>query len=91
MDLIAVLAVVLGAPAALACLWYWSSRRNRRGAARRGASAGMLGIVDEIFRPETHQAHEIQKIQHELSAPVPAPGDPKYPYSGTVRLPKRES
>jgi hypothetical protein len=85
MDFLVVLAAVLGAPAVTACLWYWTSRR---GSAGRGATAGLLGIVDEVFRPETHQAQEIQKSQHELSAPAPAPGDPNKPYSGTIRLPE---
>ncbi|MDR6438825.1 hypothetical protein J2790_004000 [Paenarthrobacter nicotinovorans] len=72
MDILAVLAAVLGVPALLAVAWYWVSRQNRRGV-RRAAAGGMLGIADEIFRPETHQAHQIQRIQHELPAPAPAP------------------
>ncbi|BCW60703.1 hypothetical protein [Arthrobacter sp. StoSoilB20] len=72
MDILAVLAAVLGVPALLAMAWYWVSRQNRRGV-RRAAADGMLGIADEIFRPETHQAHQIQRIQHELPAPAPAP------------------
>ncbi|WP_159732498.1 hypothetical protein [Arthrobacter sp. 9V] len=73
MDILLVLSAVLGVPALLAGLWYWSSRQNSRGNVRRGATGGMLGVVDEIFRPETHQAVQIQKIQHELPAPAPAP------------------
>ncbi|PRB40731.1 MULTISPECIES: hypothetical protein [unclassified Arthrobacter] len=72
MDILLVLAAVLGVPALVAGLWYWSSRQNSRGV-RRAAAGGMLGIADEIFRPETHQAHQIQKIQYELPAPAPAP------------------
>ncbi|MCT9869919.1 hypothetical protein [Paenarthrobacter aurescens] len=72
MDILAVLAAVLGVPALLAGLWYWTSRQSKHGV-RRAAAGGMLGIADEIFRPETHQAHQIQKIQHELPAPAPAP------------------
>ncbi|MFJ6536032.1 hypothetical protein ACIQH5_07340 [Paenarthrobacter sp. NPDC091711] len=73
MDILLVLAAVLGVPALVAGLWYWSSRHNNRGNVRRGATGGMLGVADEIFRPETHQAVQIQKIQHELPAPAPAP------------------
>ncbi|MGJ3191869.1 hypothetical protein [Paenarthrobacter sp. FR1] len=72
MDILAVLAAVLGAPALLAGLWYWITRQNGRGV-RRTAAGGMLGIADEIFRPETHHAHQILKIQYELPAPAPAP------------------
>ncbi|MGA8787823.1 MAG: hypothetical protein WB535_02615 [Paenarthrobacter sp.] len=72
MDILAVLAAVLGVPALLAAAWYWVARQNRRGV-RRAAAGGMLGIADEIFRPETHHVHQIQKIQHELPAPAPAP------------------
>jgi hypothetical protein len=86
MDLIAVMAAVLGAPAGLAFLWYLSSRRNRRGGNTRRATGGMLGIVDEIFRPETHQAYQVQEIQHELPAPAPVPGDPKNPSAKTFHL-----
>ncbi|WP_326968166.1 hypothetical protein [Arthrobacter sp. CG_A4] len=42
--------------------------------------------MDEIFRPETHQAQQILRIQSELPAPAPAPGDPSNPYSGVIRL-----
>ncbi|UKA49658.1 hypothetical protein LFT48_19855 [Arthrobacter sp. FW305-123] len=73
MDILLVLAAVLGVPALLAVLWHWSSRHNKRGNVRRGTTGGMLGVVDEIFRPETHQAVQIQKIQQELPAPAPAP------------------
>jgi hypothetical protein len=73
MDILLVLAAALGVPALLAGLWFWSSRQNSRGNVRRGATGGMLGVVDEIFRPETHQAVQIQKIQQELPAPAPAP------------------
>lgn len=73
MDILLVLAAVLGFPALLAGIWSWSSRRSSQGKVRRGATGGMLGVVDEVFRPETHQAVQIQKIQHELPAPAPAP------------------
>lgn len=73
MDILLVLAAVLGVPAVLGGLWYWSSRQNTQGKVRRGATGGMLGVADEIFRPETHQAVQIQRIQHELPAPAPAP------------------
>ncbi|MGR0161891.1 hypothetical protein [Paenarthrobacter nitroguajacolicus] len=73
MDILLVLAAVLGVPAVLGGLWYWSSRQNAQGKVRRGATGGMLGVADEIFRPETHQAAQIQRIQHELPAPAPAP------------------
>ncbi|CAN7365195.1 hypothetical protein [Arthrobacter sp. LjRoot14] len=76
MDLIIGLVVVLGIPALIACLWYWLSRRNGRNGAWRGATGGMLGIADEIFRPETHHAQQIQVVQHELPAPAPNPADP---------------
>ncbi|MDR6638333.1 hypothetical protein [Paenarthrobacter nitroguajacolicus] len=72
MDILAVLAAVLGVPVLLAGLWFWIARQHRRGSGR-AAVGGMLGIADEIFRPETHQAHQIQKIQYELPAPAPAP------------------
>jgi len=72
MDILAVLGAVLGIPTLLAGLWFWIARENKRGA-RRAAAGGMLGIADEIFRPETHQAHQIQRIEQELPAPAPAP------------------
>ncbi|MDI2035483.1 hypothetical protein PJL15_02615 [Paenarthrobacter nitroguajacolicus] len=66
------LAAVLGVPALLAGLWYWIARGNKRGV-RRAATGGMLGVVDEIFRPETHEVRQIQRIEYELPAPAPAP------------------
>lgn len=72
MDILAVLAAVLGVPALLAGPWYWIARGNKRGV-RRAAAGGMLGIADEVFRPATHQAHQVQRIEHELPAPAPAP------------------
>ncbi|UZX04790.1 hypothetical protein F8G81_20990 [Arthrobacter sp. CDRTa11] len=76
MDILIAAAAVLGAPTALAAVWFWSSRRNRRNGTRRAGSGDLLGIADEVFRPQTHQAQQIQKIQHELPAPAPSPGDP---------------
>ncbi|MFS2090233.1 hypothetical protein [Paenarthrobacter nicotinovorans] len=72
MDILAVLAAVLGVPALTGALWYWIARENKRGV-RRAAAGGMLGIADEVFRPATHQAHQVRKIEHELPAPAPAP------------------
>lgn len=76
MDILIGAVSVLGVPAGLAGLWYWSSRRNRRKGIKRRVSGDLLGIADEIFRPQTHHAQQIQKIQHELPAPAPSPGDP---------------
>ncbi|MGO4146598.1 hypothetical protein AB4Y77_16085 [Paenarthrobacter sp. YAF11_1] len=73
MDILLAAAAVLGFPALMAGVWYWSSRRSSQGKVRRAATGGMLGVADEIFRPETHQAVQIQRIQHELPAPAPAP------------------
>ena len=82
MDLLIVLVSVLGAPTLVAVLWYWASRRNRRGGWLRGATGGMLGIADEVFRPQTHQAQQVQRVQQGLRAPAPAPGDPLHPGAG---------
>ncbi|MFK0009504.1 hypothetical protein ACIQTZ_20880 [Paenarthrobacter sp. NPDC090520] len=73
MDLLAVLAAVLSGPALVALLWIWTRRRDTKRPVKRAALAGVLGIVDEIYRPETHQAHQVQKVQHELPSPAPAP------------------
>lgn len=80
MDLLIVLVVVLGFPALLACLWCWVSWRNRRSGVWRGATSGMLGIADEVFRPQTHYARQVHIVQQGLRAPAPAPGD--CPHSG---------
>lgn len=82
MDLAIGLTAVLGVPALLACLWYGISRRKPRSGSWRGATSGMVGIADEVFRPETHQAQQIQVIQQELPAPAPALGDLPNPNSG---------
>ena len=58
MDILAVLAAVLGVPALMGALWYWIARENKRGV-RRAAAGGLLGIADEVFRPATHQAHQV--------------------------------
>lgn len=71
MDMLAVLAAVLGAPALVAALWLWTAKQNKKRPVKRAALAGALGIVDEAYRPETHQAHQIRKIEHELPAPAP--------------------
>ncbi|MFJ4026736.1 hypothetical protein ACIPWF_06090 [Paenarthrobacter sp. NPDC089989] len=73
MDLLAVLAAVLCGPALVALLWIWTRRRSSKRPVKRAALAGVLGIVDEIYRPETHLAHQVQKVQHELPARAPAP------------------
>ena len=75
MDILIGAVAVLGVPAGLAGVWYWSFRRNRRKGIKRRGSGELLGIADEIFRPQTHQAQQIQKIQHELPAPIPSLGD----------------
>ncbi|SDS68820.1 hypothetical protein [Microterricola viridarii] len=49
-----------------------ASERKRR---RRSAGGGMLGVVDEVFRPQTHEAHLVWEAQQELPAPAPLPGD----------------
>lgn len=76
MDILIGTVAVLGVPAGLAGIWGWTSRRNRRKGIKRRDGGELLGMADEIFRPQTHQAQQIQKIQHELPAPAPSPGEP---------------
>nr|WP_221382360.1 hypothetical protein [Actinoplanes polyasparticus] len=62
---VAVLAAVLG------CLAWLAARTRRRGVGR-----DIMGPVDLIYRPHTHQInHEIQAYEVRRVAP-PAPGDP---------------
>ncbi|AMB58389.1 hypothetical protein [Microterricola viridarii] len=49
-----------------------ASEQKRRG---RSAGGGMLGVVDEVFRPQTHQAQLVWEAQQEMPAPAPLPGD----------------
>ncbi|AYG02772.1 hypothetical protein [Gryllotalpicola protaetiae] len=60
---------------------------------RKNAQSGTIGVFDEVFHPESHQARLVWEAQTELPAPAPAPGDKPDLDSGriTVRLePHRE-
>jgi hypothetical protein len=79
-DLIApaalvLLALVLGG--SLATL-PWGLRRHRE-RRRRIIPAGLVGGIDEVFHPETHEALLLWEAQVEAPEPVPAPGEPPFP------------
>lgn len=49
-----------------------TAERKRK---HRSVGSGMLGVVDEVFRPQTHEAQLVWEAQQELPAPAPLPGD----------------
>jgi len=67
---------------AVAVVWIVVSASRLGGTAKkrfRGGLSGGLGVIDEAFRPATHDAQQIQQIEHELPAPAPLAGDPEHP------------
>ncbi|RZU65070.1 hypothetical protein EV379_1390 [Microterricola gilva] len=59
-----------------------AAERARR---RKSVGSGMLGVVDEVFRPQAHDAHLVWEAQQELPAPAPLPGDGPLA-SGRIRI-----
>ena len=62
---VAVLAAVLG------CLTWLASRTRRRGVGRE-----IMGPVDLVYRPHTHQINREIQVQEERLVAMPSPGDP---------------
>jgi hypothetical protein len=62
---VAALALVLG------CLAWLASRTRRSGVGRE-----IMGPVDLIYRPHTHQINREIQIQEERLVAMPSPGDP---------------
>jgi hypothetical protein len=56
----------------LAMPWLVRGERRRQ---RRKAQSGTIGVFDELFHPEGHQARIMWEAQTELPAPAPTPGD----------------
>lgn len=51
---------------------------------RKKAQSGTIGVFDEVFHPESHQARLIWEAQTELPAPAPTPGDKPDLESGRI-------
>jgi hypothetical protein len=62
---VAVLAALLG------CLAWLASRTRRRGVGRE-----IMGPVDLIYRPHTHEINKEIQVQEERMVAMPSPGDP---------------
>jgi hypothetical protein len=65
------LVFVAGLAALLGCL-AWLASRTRRG----GVGREIMGPVDLIYRPHTHQINLEIRVQEERMVAMPAPGDP---------------
>jgi hypothetical protein len=64
LGILAAFAAVLGLLAWLASL-----------ARRRKVGGSVLGVVDEIFRPTSHETRIEIQVQNERMIPAPSPGD----------------
>lgn len=62
---VAVLAAILG------CLAWLASRVRRSGVGRE-----IMGPVDLIYRPHTHEINRQIQVQEERRVAMPSPGDP---------------
>ena len=49
----------------------WLARRVRR----RGIGGGLMGPVDELWRPDTHRLRQEIEMHEQRTLPVPAPED----------------
>ncbi|MBD8102944.1 hypothetical protein [Plantibacter sp. CFBP 8775] len=56
----------------------WFIHRERH-SQHRQAKAGVIGVVDEVFHPEAHEAHVVWEAQKEMPAPAPLVGDKLFP------------
>lgn len=62
--------------------WFIHRERNSQ---HQQAKAGVIGVVDEVFHPEAHEAHIVWEAQKEVPAPAPLAGDKLFP-SGRITL-----
>jgi hypothetical protein len=69
---VGLLVVVVTFMVALAAL-VWLAVRIRR----RGIGGGLMGPIDEIWRPTAPQSRIEMQVQEERGAPAPAPRDPR--------------
>jgi len=72
--------VLIGALAVCALLLLWPLWFKAETRAKRRKNPGynppnVMGILDELYHPDAHQASQIQEVQRELPAPAPTPGD----------------
>jgi hypothetical protein len=65
------LAFVTALVAVLGCLAWLASRTRRSGVGRE-----IMGPVDLIYRPHTHQINREIQVQEERLVAMPSPGDP---------------
>jgi hypothetical protein len=71
---VSVLAALLG------CLAWLASRTRRRGVGRE-----IMGPVDLIYRPHTHEINKEIQVQEERMVAMPSPGDPLNRTRGEAR------
>jgi hypothetical protein len=55
--------------------WYRAEIRRKRAKDPTYRPPYLMGIMDEIYRPDSHAASQIHEIERELPAPPPLPGD----------------
>lgn len=67
---IAILLPVVGVLVALP----WILPRAKRTLGRK-ATAGVLGVVDELYRPDVRHAAIVAEQREQMPAPAPLPGD----------------
>ena len=76
MEIVIVAGVVVFAVLLLAWpVWFKLETRAKRRKNPGYNPPNVMGILDELYHPDAHQASQIQEVQRELPAPAPTPGD----------------
>jgi hypothetical protein len=71
-DALIAIAIILPVAGVLIAL-PWLLPRARRTLGRK-VTAGVLGVVDELYRPDVRQAAVVAEQREQLPAPAPLPG-----------------
>jgi hypothetical protein len=77
-DWLVAFLVVAGGFAVILSAFAWLARRIRR----RGLGGGLMGPLDEIYRPTAHRSRIEIQVQDQRMVPMPSPDDqPRRPHA----------
>lgn len=67
--------IVFGVVMLIWPFWYKAELRSKRRKDSRYSPPHLMGVFDELYPPDAHQARQIREIENEIPAPAPLPGD----------------